>query len=334
MSFLQQGVAYHPIIDILRANFDVHGIDKDSDIREKVKRGLKTLGIDETSTLPIILEFLSVKDSGIDALPLSPEARKTFILEALKRIVLKGAEIRPLILAIEELVRSLKDLKVIEKKKNMYVATKDLHAVAIPSSIQDVIMARVDSLPGAAKKILQTGSVIGREFSYRLIKEVTGLLEQELLSHLSILKDSELIYERGIFPQSTYIFKHALTHDAAYQSLLKSTRQKLHSKVAQVLEERFPENIDTQPELLGHHFTKAGLVEKTIHYLQKAGEKAIRSSADMVAADHFTKAIELLQSLPESIGNRVSLSTILISTMPMLLFMGRTPVWLSSPTEP
>jgi predicted ATPase len=142
---------------------------------------------------------------------------------------------------IEELLISLKDLKVIEKKGNTFSATKDLRAVTMPSTIQDVIMARVDSLPEAAKNVLQVGSVIGREFSFELIQEVTKLPETELLSSLSTLKDSELLYERGIYPESVYTFKHALTQEAVYQSLMKNTRQKYHHTVAAVLERHFPD---------------------------------------------------------------------------------------------
>jgi predicted ATPase len=161
-------------------------------------------------------------------------------------------------------------------------------------------MARVDSLPGAAKIVLQTGSVIGREFGYELIREVTGLSDKELLPHLSILKDSELLFERGIYPRSTYIFKHALTQDAAYHSLLKSTRRKYHKNVARVMEEKFPETGWSRPEILGHHCTEADLFEEAIPYWQRAGEIAIRRSAHAVAADHFIMSLEMLNKLPEA----------------------------------
>jgi class 3 adenylate cyclase/predicted ATPase len=384
-------VAYHLHIDILKANFNIREDDGDSQIREKVKEGLKILKTDEASTLPYLLELLSVKDSGIEKIPMSPEVRKNRIVEALKRIVLKGSEIRPLILVyedlhwmdksseevlkyllesipgarvllifthrpefvhtwggksyhnqvslnrlsnqeslamvshllgtehiesvleefilektegipffIEEFIKSLRDLQIIERKDNIYRIAKDIQTVMIPATIHDVIMARVDSLPERAKGVLQTGSVIGREFGYKLIKGVTELPEQELLSQLSILKNSELIYERGIYPQSTYMFKHALTQDAAVQSLLKSTRQKYHRKIAQVLEERFPETAEVQPELLGYHFTEACLVKEAIPYWQGAGEKAIKSSAHVEAIEHFSKGLELLRTLPDT----------------------------------
>ena len=108
---------------------------------------------------------------------------------------------------IEEFIKSLKDLKIIETKDNQYYLAKDIQEVTLPSTIQDVIMARVDSLPEGAKELLQTGSVIEREFSHELIKRVTSLSQEELLTHLSVLKDSELLYERGIYPESTYIFQ-------------------------------------------------------------------------------------------------------------------------------
>jgi predicted ATPase/class 3 adenylate cyclase len=387
-----KGVAYHPVIDILKANFDIMEGDGDLEIREKAKRGLKIIGADEASTLPYLLELLSVKDSGIDEIPLSPEAKKDRIMEAVKRITLKGSEIRPLILAyedlhwvdkssedvlkyvlesipgarvlmiftyrpefvhtwgaksyhsqlnlnrlsnreslalvayllgteeidrdleelilektegvpffIEEFIKSLQDLKIIERKDNKYRITKDTKEATIPATVQDVIMARVDSLPEGVKAFLQTVSAVGREFSYDLTKRVTGLTEQELLSHLSVLKDSELLYERGIYPQSTYIFKHALTQDATYQSLLKSTRQKYHRKIAQVLEKNFPDTMETQPELLAHHYTEAGLNEQAVGYWHQAGKRATQRSANVEAINHLSKGLEVLMTLPDTL---------------------------------
>jgi predicted ATPase len=132
----------------------------------------------------------------------------------LEELILEKTEGVPFF--IEELLKSLHDLKVIERKDNKYYLAKNIKDLIIPSTIQDMIMARVDALPEVAKGLLQTGSVVGREFSQSLIEKMTDISERELLSHLSVLKDSELLYERGIYPQSTYIFKHALIQDAAY----------------------------------------------------------------------------------------------------------------------
>jgi predicted ATPase len=201
---------------------------------------------------------------------------------------------------IEELIRSLRDFKAIEKRDHTYFLSENFKSAAIPSSIQDMIMARVDSLPEAAKKALQIGSVIGREFSHELLKEIIGLPEPELLAQLAILKDSELIYERGIYPESNYIYKHALTQEAVYHSLIKSTRQKYHKAVAETLEKEFVHVIKSEPELLGYHFNEAGLAEPAIFYWQQAGEVATRRSANIEAIAHLTNGLELLNTLPET----------------------------------
>jgi predicted ATPase len=403
-------VAYHPTIDALKANFDIRESDGDAQIGEKVKRGLTILGADEASTLPYLLELFSVKESGLDKISMSPEAKKDRIMEAVKRITIKGSEIRPLILAyedlhwvdkssedilkyvlesipgarvlmiftyrpefvhtwggksyhsqvnlnrlsnreslamvayllgteeidrdleelilektegvpffIEEFIKSLQDLKIITRKDNTYYLAKDIKDLIIPSAIQDVIMARVDSLPEGAKGLLQTGSVAGREFSHDLIERVMGLSETELLSHLSVLKDSELLYERGIYPQSTYIFKHALIQDAAYLSLLKSTCQEYHRKIAQVLEKNFAETMETQPELLAHHYTEAGLNEQAVGYWHQAGQRAARRSANVEAINHLTKGLKVLMTLPDTLERARQELDVQITLGPVLM---------------
>ena len=175
--------------------------------------------------------------------------------EELEEFILEKTEGIPFF--IEEFIRSLKDLKVIEKKDNKCRLAEDIQDMAIPSTIQDVIMARVDSLPEGAKELLQTGSVIEREFSYELIKQVTGLSEQELLSQLSLLKDLELLYERGIYPQSTYIFKHALTQEVAYSSLLVKRRKEIHEKIGDVIEKLYSDGLEKYYEVLAYHYERS-----------------------------------------------------------------------------
>jgi tetratricopeptide (TPR) repeat protein len=390
-----RAVAYHPVIDILKANFDIHEGDGDFEIREKIKRGLKISGADEASTLPFLLELLAVKDSGIDQIPMSPEVKKNRIIEALKRIVLKRSEIRPLIMAyedlhwidkssedqlkhllesipgarvlliftyrpefvhtwgaksyhsqvmlnrlsnreslmmvshllgteeldkdleefilektegipffIEELIKSLKDLKIITRENNRYRITKDIKEVAIPATIQDVIMARVDSLPEEMKGLLQTASAVGRESSYDLIKRLTGLAEQELLSQLSVLKDSELLYERGIYPQSTYIFKHALTQEVTYNSLLLKRRKQIHEGIGRAMEAQYPDRLEEHYELLAYHYGHSANADKAVKYLDLANQKAAKLNAMEEAKAYFDEAMELLDALPETEENR------------------------------
>jgi predicted ATPase len=169
----------------------------------------------------------------------------------------------------------------------------------IPATLQDSLMARLDRL-GPAKEIAQLGATLGREFSYDLLHAVATQSENSLQQRLRQLVESELLYQRGLPPQATYLFKHALIQDTAYQSLLKSTRQQLHQPIAHALEEQFAETKESQPELLAHHYTEAKLAEQAIPYWQQAGQRAVQRSANMEAISHLTKGIGLLQDLPDS----------------------------------
>ena len=160
-------------------------------------------------------------------------------------------------------------------------------------------MARLDRL-GPAKEIAQVGAVLGREFSHELLAAVSPLNEERLQHGLKQLVEAELVYQRGLLPQAYYLFKHALIQDTAYQSLLKSRRQQLHQQIAHVLGERFPETKETQPELLAHHYTEAGLITQAIPYWQRAGERAVQHSAHAEAISHLTKGLELLMALPDT----------------------------------
>jgi tetratricopeptide (TPR) repeat protein len=422
-----KGVPYHLYIDVLKANFDIREGDSDSEIREKVKKGIKIVRADEDLTLPYFLELLSVKDSGIDKVSMSPEEKKNRIIEALKQITLKGSEIRPLILAyedlhwvdktsedvlkyilesipgarilliftyrpefvhtwgaksyhnqltlnrlsnreslmmvfhllrtemldrdleefilektegipffIEELIKSLKDLKIIEIEDNRYRITKDIREVTIPTTIQDVIMARVDSLLEEIKSLLQTASAVGREFSHYLIKKVTGFAEQELLSHLSALKDSELIYERGIYPQSTYIFKHALTQEVAYDSLLLKRRKEIHEHIGTAIEALYPERLEEHYELLAYHYARSASTEKALQYLDLANQKTAKLNAMEEAKTYFGEAMAHLDTLPETEENRQRRISLLVNQVEvfMLLFKFQEYYDLLIPYEP
>ncbi|MBI3247492.1 MAG: AAA family ATPase [Deltaproteobacteria bacterium] len=171
--------------------------------------------------------------------------------------------------------------------------------LGIPATLQDALMARLDRL-GLAKEIAQLGATLGREFSYELLHAVSFSAEAALQQGLRQLVEAELLYQRGLLPQATYIFKHALIQDTAYQSLLKSKRQQLHQQIAQVLADRFPETVETQPELVAHHYTEAGLKEQAIPYWQKAGQRAVQRSANAEAISHLTKGLEVLKTLPDT----------------------------------
>jgi tetratricopeptide (TPR) repeat protein len=386
-----RGVAYYPITDILKANFGIEDQDTDSNITEKVKTGLTLMGADEAATLPYLLELLSVKDSGIDKIPISPEARKERILEALKTIVVKVAEWRPLILAIEDLhwmdqssedvakdllsvvpgtrlvliftyrptfapswgtrsyhsqvtlnrfskkesgtmisylwgaerreerledvilqraegipffieefVRSLRELKTIQEEDHKRPASGDGKDLTVPSTINEVIMARVDSLPEGARMLVQTGAVIEREFPYGLIKRLTGLPDQELLSLLSLLTKSELLYEHGMFPHSTYVFNHALTREVVYDSILPDKKKKLHDQIAAAIEDVYFENLGDYYGILSEHYWASENYEKAADTLRLAGKRAAGRGSLNEAIAHAERVVTALEKLPRT----------------------------------
>ncbi|MBI2486824.1 MAG: AAA family ATPase [Deltaproteobacteria bacterium] len=202
-------------------------------------------------------------------------------------------------LFVEELTKMVLESGLLREREGRYEPMVQLLSLAIPATLHDSLMARLDRLP-RVKELAQLGATIGREFTYELLKAISSLDEETLQRDLAKLAGAELLYQRGLPPQARYFFKHALIQDTAYQSLLKSKRQQYHQKIAQVLEERFPETAETQPELLAHHYTEAGLRERAIVYWRMAGQRAVERSANVEAIGHFTKGLELLKALPDT----------------------------------
>ena len=165
-------------------------------------------------------------------------------------------------------------------------------AQAIPPTLQQSLMARLDRL-GPAREVAQIGSVIGRGFSYKLLKAVAGMDEAPLEAALEKLSDADIVLVEGVLPESDYRFKHALIQDAAYENLLKSRRQVLHRRIAETLRDRFADRVAAEPEVLAHHFTQAGLTDAAIEWWGKAGDQALRRSAFQEAIAHLGKAIEM-----------------------------------------
>ena len=170
---------------------------------------------------------------------------------------------------------------------------------SIPASLPRLLMARLDRIPDV-KEIAQIAACLGRDFPHGLLAAVTERPEAELTTALQRLAGAELIFRRGIPPEARYTFKHALVQDAAYQSLLKARRQRLHARIAERLEERFPETAEAEPELLAHHYTRAGLAEPAVAYWQTAGERAVRRSANVEAIEQLGRGLELLETLPDT----------------------------------
>ena len=207
-------------------------------------------------------------------------------------------------LFVEELTKNVLESGLLIEDGERYRLDGPLPPLAIPSTLQDSLMARLDRL-AAVKEIAQIGAAIGREFSYPLLHAVVGRDEPTLIAALAQLEDSELVFRSGELPAARYAFKHALVQDTAYESLLKSRRQILHQKIAETLREKFPDVVDAEPELLAHHFTQAGLTEPAIEYWGKAGDLALRRSAFKEAIAHLGKAIEMTEALTGS-GKKTS----------------------------
>src|SRR5262249_4245144 len=203
-------------------------------------------------------------------------------------------------LFVEEMTKAVLETGVLQEVQGHYELTGAVSALAFPATLHDSLMARLDRL-GTAKAVAQYAAVLGRHFSYAVLHAVSQLDEPTLQRELGRLVDAELLYQRGLPPQATYLFKHAPIRDIAYESLLRSTRQGYHQRVATVLEAQFRETVATQPELIAHHYTEAGLNEQAVGYWHKAGQKAIERSAHEEAIRHLTSALELLKLLPETL---------------------------------
>jgi predicted ATPase len=202
-------------------------------------------------------------------------------------------------LFVEEVTKTVLESGLLQEQEEHYALTGPLPPLAIPVTLHDALLARLDRL-GAAKGLAQLGAVLGREFAYALLQAVAPWDAATVQRALQQLVEVELLYQRGLPPQATYVFKHALIQEAAYQSLLKRTRQQYHQRIAQVLEAQFLETTETQPELLAHHYTEAGLAAQAVAYWQRAGQRALRRSANLEAVQHLSMALALLATLPET----------------------------------
>jgi class 3 adenylate cyclase/tetratricopeptide (TPR) repeat protein len=202
-------------------------------------------------------------------------------------------------LFIEELTKMLLESGLLEEHRDRYTLLGPLPPLAVPNTLQDSLMARLDRL-APVKSLAQLAATLGREFSYPLLQAVSPWDAEALRQGLAQLVASGFLYEQGAPPESSYRFKHALIQDAAYQSLLKSTRQQHHQRIAGALESAFPETVESQPELLAHHYTEAGLAERAVPYWHAAAARALRRHANQEAANHATRGLKLLATLPDT----------------------------------
>ena len=220
---------------------------------------------------------------------------KALPAEVLEQIVAKTDGVP---LFVEELTKTVLESGLLREENGAYVLASALTPLAIPSTLQDSLMARLDRL-APVKEIAQIGAAIGREFSYRLLEAVSPIQGPALQDALGQLMAAELIHGRGAPPEATYVFKHALVQDTAYASLLRSRRQRIHADIARALEERFADQIESAPAIIAHHYTEAGLAEPAARYWLTAAELALSRSAPAEAERYIDGGLALIARLTD-----------------------------------
>ncbi len=219
----------------------------------------------------------------------------------LQTIIARKAEGNPFF--VEEVTKSLVEEGALQRSESGMRLARRLDEIAIPDSIQDVLMARLDRLDADAKLAIQTASVIGREFALRLLDRIVEVGDG-VPTVVNGLRSLELIYEKRNHPELAYMFKHALTHDVAYHSILVQRRRELHALVAQSIEELYPDRLPEHYESLAHHFAQGQDWSRALHYLELAAEKAAEAYANKAAAQLLKKAVEVCDTLGDSVPRK------------------------------
>jgi tetratricopeptide (TPR) repeat protein len=213
---------------------------------------------------------------------------------ALEKKIVEKTEGNPFF--VEEMVRALLDRGNLVKSGDRYIYSRPIDQLDIPNTIQGVLAARMDRLSEDLKETMQVASVIGRDFAFRLLKNIMELEEEELRVRLRSLVGLEILYEKALYPELEYIFKHALTQEVAYESLLKQRRQEIHGRIARAIEELYADRLPERYELLAYHYGRSGEAEKAIEYLILAGEKSNQNKAVQAAYDFFRQAMKVVES--------------------------------------
>lgn len=383
-------MSYLPLMDILRSYFDIREGDQESIIKKKMADEIARLNEKLESALPPLMELLSLKVEDEDFVKLEPQQKRERTFEAIRNLLIRVSQERPLVLAVEdmhwidktseeffdyligrlagthimliilhrpeythqwgsksyyrkiglnqlaarssvelvqaileggkvspeigelilnrtsgnplymeELTQSLLENGSIQKKDHQFVLSDMATDIQVPDTLQGIIAARIDRLEDNLKRTMQVASVIGRDFAFRILQTITGVRE-ELKVHLHNLQELEFIYEKSLFPELEYIFKHALTQEVAYNSLLLKKRKKIHGKIGRAIEQIYAERLEGFYEMLAYHFDQGEVWDKAVSYLRQAGGRAIKKSAYAEAIVHLRKGLEVLQRLPET----------------------------------
>ncbi len=394
MSF-GRSIAFHPLIDLLKRNFRIEEGDAENITIEKIEQGIMGLGEDLRPLLPYLRYLLAIDPGDPAVRTMDSRLRRTEIFDALRRLILRAAEIHPQVIVfedlhwmdqatetflgfltdslptsrvlclltyrpgypppfgertyhtrlalhtlstqdsvqmaqallatahlpaelqtlivqkaegnpffVEEVVKSLREGGTIRQVGEQYVLARPLDEIVIPDTIQDVIMARIDRLEETPKKILQLAAVIGREFTYHLLDRITNT-QDPIGMYLQELKALELIYEKHLFPELAYTFKHILTQEVAYNSLLVQRRKELHRLIGQAIEELYAERLAEYYEVLAHHFVKGEEWAKALTYLLKVAEKTAQTFASREAIALYDQALEVTDYLGEAVDCQI-----------------------------
>jgi class 3 adenylate cyclase/tetratricopeptide (TPR) repeat protein len=219
-------------------------------------------------------------------------------LQSLKQLLIERTEGNPFFL--EESVRTLVETKVLVGERGNYHLEKKVESTHVPATVQAVLAARIDRLPAQEKQLLQSAAVIGKDVPFSLLHAITVLSDEELRRGLTHLQGAEFLYETSLFPDLEYTFKHALTHEVAYGSLLHERQRALHARIVEAIEALYPDRLIEQVERLAHHAARGEVWNKAVTYLRQAGTKADARSAIREAASYFEQALTALGRLPES----------------------------------
>jgi class 3 adenylate cyclase/tetratricopeptide (TPR) repeat protein len=406
---------YLPILDILRSYLDIKEGDEALVIKKKMEE--KVLHLDERlrSVFPPFQELLSLEVEDSAYLQLEPGQKKVMIFEAIRDLLVRDSQNKPLVLAVEdlhwidktseqfldyligwlpnahillillyrpdytdqwgdksyyyrlgvdqlstensaelvqaileggevvpelrelilnraggnplfveELTQSLLENGTIQRRDHQYLLTRKASEIQVPDTIQGIIAARIDRVEESLKRIMQVASVIGREFAFRILQTIMGMKE-ELKSSLLDLQGLEFISEKRLFPELEYIFKHALTQEVAYNSLLRKRRREIHEKIGSAIEGLYPERLEEYYELLAYHYGHSDNAEKALEYLDLANQKAARSSAMEEAKAHLDQVVKLLDTLPDTEANRKQRISILANQYFVFLLLLKLP---------
>ncbi len=387
-------IPYLPILDILNSFFEITEGGSEPAIRKQVSEKIMALDEKLQGVLPPIFDLLSLKVTDETYLRLDPRVKREKLFEALRNLIVRGSQQRPLILAVddlhwvdktseafldyfigwlatarvmlillyrpeythqwggksyfnrigvnqltlkssaelvksilegsetapelselilnraagnplfmEELTHSLLENGTIEIKDQRYVLRRASTDLKVPDTVQGIIAARIDRLEESLKRIMQVAAVIGREFAFRLLQAISGMRE-DLKHQLLNLQGLEFIYEKSLFPELEYIFKHALVQEVAYNSLLSARRKEIHQQIGQAIEELYAGNLEEFYEMLTYHYGRSDDKEKAIEYLVLANRKAIKLYALVDAMGYFETAMGLLDTLPDTPQHR------------------------------